>query len=132
MRLLLVLAVGLGIASAQDVETNMACVERLEMPVYPALAAAARVRGTVSATVAVAASDSVKTTATGHVLLVDTVQKAIQASRFRANCGGTYVKLIFHFELDEGSNPATPRRVSFGYPNEFWIIVTPPIIKNQA
>jgi hypothetical protein len=53
MRWLVLLAALSATAFAQEADSNMSCVERLEMPVYPKLAEAARIRGSVTATVVV-------------------------------------------------------------------------------
>lgn len=114
--------------SNQENETNMSCVERLQMPVYPPLAAMARVEGRATATVVVASDSSVQSEVVGHALLREAVEKAIRTSAFRKTCDGKSVKLIFNFGLD--SDPA--KKVSFGYPNQFWISVLPPTPINRG
>jgi len=52
-------------AFAQDTESNMSCVGRLQMPVYPPLANQARISGQVTATVVVASDGSVQTKVVG-------------------------------------------------------------------
>ena len=133
MRLLMLMAC-MGVAFAQsnqDTETNMSCVERLKMPLYPPLAAAARIPGTMTVAVVVASNGSIQTNIAGHPLLAEAVEKALRASTFRKTCGGKSVRLIFNFVIDEDSNPG-PQRVSFGYPNQFWISVTPQLMETQA
>lgn len=95
MRLALFCFALVGTAYAQDSESNMSCVERLEMPVYPPLANSARISGSVTATVVVASDGSLQTQAAGHKLLAPAVEKALRASVFRSNCGGKTVRLIF-------------------------------------
>lgn len=134
MRFLMFIACA-GVAFAQsdqDTDSNMSCVERLEMPVYPPLAAAARIRGTVKATVSVSADGSAKTTSEepAHALLIQAVQNAIVASAFRKSCAGKSVSLVFNFVF--GEKPDTDRqrqRISFSYPNQFSISVPPQIIE---
>jgi hypothetical protein len=117
----------------QDADSNMACVDRLEMPVYPPLANAARITGSVTATVVVASDGSLQTQAVGHKLLAPAVEKAIRASTFLVTCGGKSVRLVFNFVLAENLAPdKLSQRVSFGYPNQFWISVPPPSVINQA
>ena len=107
----------------------MSCVERLQMPVYPPLADAARISGTVTATVVVASDGSVQTKVAGHRLLAAAVEKATRTSAFRKTCSGKSISLIFNFTLAEGLDPdRLPQRVSFGYPNQFWISVPPRVI----
>ena len=115
----------------QESESNMSCVERLQMPVYPPLAAVARVEGLATITVVVASDGSVQTEVVGHPLLREAVERAVRASVFRKTCDGKSVRMIFHFVLDEDS-PPVGQRVSFGYPNQFWISVRLRIIKTQA
>lgn len=114
-------------AYAQEVDSNMSCVERLQMPVYPALARAARISGRVTATVVVASDSPLQTKAVGNKLLTEAVGKAISASVFLKICGGKSVHLIFNFGFD--SDPG--RRASFGYPNQFWISVAPQVIETN-
>jgi hypothetical protein len=126
VRLLLTLALCSWPALAQsnlDADSNMSCVERLQMPVYPPLARAALVSGSVTATVVPGSDGTLQTNAAGHLLLVAAVKKALRASSFRKTCGGKSVRLIFNFGFD--SDPG--KRVSFGYPNQFWIAVPLPI-----
>ena len=112
--------------SNQDGDSNMSCVQRLQMPGYPPLASAARISGSVTATVVLASDGSLQTKAVGHKLLVPAVEKAIRASVFLKNCGGESVTLVFNFVVAENFDlDKLPQRVSFGYPNQFWISVPP-------
>jgi hypothetical protein len=113
----------------QEADSNMSCVERLQMPVYPGLAEQARISGSVTATVLVASDGSPQTKAAGHTLLAPAVEKAIRASVFLKTCGGKSVRLVFNFVLGENLDPdKLPQRTSFGYPNQFWISVPPRVI----
>ena len=114
--------------SNQESEPNMSCIERLQIPVYPPLAAAARVQGTITATVLVASDGPPQTMVAGHSILSPAVDKAIRVSAFRKTCGGKSVALIFNFVLH--SDPA--KKVSFGYPNQHWISVVPTTPINQG
>ena len=119
-----------GIAYAQDLDSNISCVERLQVPVYPPLADAARIAGRVTATVLLASDGSLQTKASGHPLLAPAVEKAIRASVFLKACGGKSVTLVFNFVLGENFDPdKLPQRVSFGYPNQFWISVPPRVVQ---
>jgi hypothetical protein len=116
--------------SDQDGDSNMSWVERLQMPVYPALANAAAIRGSVTATVVVASDGSLQTKAVGQPILVSAVEKAIHGSVFLKTCGSKSVRLIFNFVLGENLDPdKLPQRVSFGYPNQFWISVPPRVVR---
>ena len=129
MRLLLTLALCSWPALAQsnlDADSNMSCVERLQMPVYPPLANSARISGSVTATVVLASDGSLQTQAVGHTFLAPDVEKAIRASVFLKTCSGKSIRLVFNFVLGENFDPdKLPQRVSFGYPNQFWISVPP-------
>jgi len=141
MQLLAVLAlastVWLGAASAQSnpvAESHASCIERLQMPAYPKLADAARVSGTLTATITLAPDGSIQNTVLEmgprKSLFSKAVEEALRASTFRRSCAGKSVILIFHFvlatDLDKNSLPQT---ISFGYPNQFWISVPPQIIQ---
>jgi hypothetical protein len=117
MRLFWILTICTGIACAQDTGTNMQCVERLEMPVYPPLADAARISGTVTAVVAIASDGSIRAKTEGHVHLTRAVETAIRASKFDKACVGKSVTLVFNFELSLDLHP----RQAFAYPNQFYI-----------
>jgi outer membrane biosynthesis protein TonB len=95
----------LGTAFAQDIQTNMSCVERLQMPVYPLLADQARLSGIVTATVLVASDGSIQTKVVGHSILGPAVEKAIRASAFRKTCDRKSVRLVFNFVLGENLDP---------------------------
>jgi hypothetical protein len=62
MRLALFCFALVGTAYAQDSESNMSCVERLEMPVYPPLAATARISGNLTANVSISPDASIQKT----------------------------------------------------------------------
>jgi hypothetical protein len=131
MRLSIILVTFVGVVFAQDTESNMACVERLQMPVYPKLAEAASIRGSITATVVISPTGSIQSTLSGHKLLSPAVEKALRASIFRKSCGGKSVTLLFNFVVGDGFDPEKlPQRISFGYPNEFWISVPPRVISD--
>jgi Gram-negative bacterial TonB protein C-terminal len=117
----------------QAVESNMSCVERLELPLYPPLANAARIRGTVTAIVTVSPDGTVQKTIAevgAHRLLVPAVEKSVRASKFSKTCGGKSVRLVFNFVLAEELDPdKLPQRVSFSYPNQFSISVPPRMLQ---
>jgi hypothetical protein len=130
---LLILA---GLPLMAQTETNIACVERLEIPTYPALAEQARITGAVIAEVvlgpgaSVASISSASDHGKAHPILLDTVEKSLRASKFAKACAGKQVELVFNFVIEGtpvGSHP--PQTVSFGYPNQFRI-ATPPLLLN--
>jgi hypothetical protein len=102
------------IASAQatdsvpsQADSNMACVERLEIPRYPALATQARIEAKFTR---------------ASSLFAPPVWKAINEGKFRPDCAGKIVKLVFHFRLQGASAGKPWQSVSFQYPNAFWIV----------
>ncbi len=108
--------------SNQESETNMSCVERLQMPVYPPLADQARIAGSVTATVVVASDGSIQTEVVGHALLSPAVEKAIRASAFRKTCGGKSVTAdvstlcSIKIRLQVGRESRSAIQTSFGFP----------------
>ncbi len=125
------------IASAQatdsvpsQADSNMACVERLEIPRYPALATQARIEATVTASVLISPEGLPKDSGTeaeskftrASSLFAPPVWKAINEGKFRPDCAGKIVKLVFHFRLQGASAGKPWQSVSFQYPNAFWIV----------
>ena len=109
-------------------ETNIGCVERLQMPAYPAMARQAQVEATITASVLLSPKPTVKQQVTTQfksktqraaAILMPTVEKAIQEASFRSDCTGKTVVLIFDFKV------AGQQSVSYGYPNKFWIVTAP-------
>jgi outer membrane biosynthesis protein TonB len=139
VRLLAIIAMGIlamvsaGTASAQsnqEVESNMSCIERLEIPRYPPLADTARISGTVTAIVTISPDGTVQKTVmegNAHPLLVPGVENTVRAARFSKTCGGKSIRLVFNFVL--GQDRDNWQRVSFGYPNQFWISAPPRIVQ---
>jgi hypothetical protein len=124
--------------SKQDTESNTHCIERLRMPIYPKLADAARISGSLTATVMLGPDGSIQniavvtagTSATAKRLFPPVVEDALRASALSNTCGGRSVRLVFHFVLGEGMDPNhLSQTVSFGYPNQFWISVPPKIVQ---
>jgi hypothetical protein len=124
-------------ALAQDrgeADSNIACVERLQMPAYSPLASAARVQGTITVSVPLSAAaspervttESTGETPTGLRLLVPSIESAIKGATFRSNCGGKTVTLVFRFQIEGKAvdNPKTS--LAFGFPNRFWITTQEP------
>lgn len=119
-----------------DADFNMSCIERLQMPLYPPLADQVRIAGSLRATVVLNPDGSIQRTAiemesglaTAKRLFTPAIEQALKASAFHRGCGGRSVHLLFHFMLDEELYPQS-QRVSFGYPNQFWIAVPPKIVQ---
>ena len=133
--------IGLSAAHAQsevDAGTNAHCVERLRLPVYPKLADAARISGTLTAAILLTTEGSIEksvldmgtASATAKRLFQPAVEQALKTSAFRNDCGGKKVILVFSFVLGEDLGPnGLPQSVSFGFPNRFWITVPAKVIQ---
>jgi hypothetical protein len=110
--------------------TNVACVERMEVPRYPALAAQARIEGTIKAAVLLTTAGAVEKVDTettskysqAKSLFGAPVWKAIREAKFHSDCAGKTVTFVFHFSLQGTSPVQTKSAVFFGYPNTFWIV----------
>ena len=109
-------------------ETNIGCVERLQIPAYPAVARQAQLEATITASVLLSPKPTVQQQITTQfksktqraaALLMPVVEKAIQETSFRSDCTGKTVVLIFDFKV------AGQQSVSYGYPNKFWIVTAP-------
>ena len=132
---LLVLWPGIGMAQNPfEPETNIGCVERLQMPAYPAMARQAQVEATITASVLLSPKPTVQQqvitqfkskTQRAAAILMPTVEKAIQEASFRFDCTGKTVVLIFDFKVAGHASSDPKQSVSFGYPNKFWIVTEP-------
>src|SRR5262245_10855419 len=75
---------------------NVSCVERLEIPGYPALAAQARIQGTITVSVALTTDGKVEKVETeaasmymqARSLFGTPIWKAIREAKFRRDCSG--------------------------------------------
>ena len=116
-------------------DSNLSCVERLEVPGYPRLAAQADLGLVISATVVLAPDATIqetKLTVAGpfekrRSLFAPAVQSALARSTFQRACAGKSISLVFHFVLDD--HPKYPEyvdRISFVYPNQFKILTRRP------
>jgi hypothetical protein len=136
---LLVMTSGPAIGTAQnpfEPETNIGCVERLQMPAYPSSAREAQVEATITASVLLSPKPTVQQQVTTQfksrtqkaaAVLMPTVEKAIQEASFRSDCTGKTVVLIFDFKVTGQPSSNPKQSVSFGYPNKFWIVTEPAV-----
>lgn len=125
--------------SSPEAEPNMFCIERMEMPTYPRVMELARITGTVRATVrpnsAGAAGEPIITETvvdpTGKLknFAPAAVQEALRKSRYRADCNGKSVIVVFVFEYDLHLDSHHPQVVSYEYPNRFRITVPVPLVQ---
>jgi hypothetical protein len=107
-------------AQTSPADSNVACVGRLNIPAYPALASAARIEGTITATIRLSSHEvSVAAGPNAGPILSSAVERAIGESEFRTNCIGKTVTLIFEFKL------GTDEKHFFQPPNKFLILSKP-------
>lgn len=139
MRACLLLLLSSGILAVAQTETNIACVERLEIPAYPTLAKQARIAGVLTTTVLLGPEASVgritsewsSQSISGskpESIFLPVVEKSLRASTFAKSCAGKRVTLVFNFLLS--GNPRLQETASFfGYPNQFWIAAPIPLVQ---
>jgi hypothetical protein len=120
-------------------ETNISCVERLEIPEYPPLAKAARIAGALTVAVQLGPDSSVgnvssewspqwASVAKMAGIFVPVVEKSLRESKFAKSCAGKTVTLVFNFVLSE--NPQQGEiRFLYGYPNQFWVTAPIPLVQ---
>lgn len=110
-------------AQISQADSNVACVERLKIPAYPALANAARIQGTITATISLSSHEiSVSAASNAGPILSSAVKQAIGESKFRTDCAGKTVTLIFEFKL--GASGSDEKHF-FESPNKFLILSKP-------
>jgi len=119
------LVVFLAVPLVAQVESNIGCVERLELPQYPPLGKQARIWGTVATTVQLGADGSIEKiafepTGTKNHVLQAGVEESLRKASLAKNCAGKQITFVFNFELRAEGYPQTT--FSFGFPNQFWII----------
>ena len=115
---------------AMDSRENIACIQRMIVPNYPALARAARIAADATVSIVIghdSASHQITTQVEkprGEItqLFSKRVEEAVRSSTFNRQCVGKAITLIFSFELGndipvEGSK----QTISFSYPNRFTI-----------
>ena len=118
-------------------DSNISCIERIQMPSYPALAQSARIQGTITASVSVrpnASEREIKMDREGNssavtrglAIIVPLVEAAIRTATFRTDCDGKNVTLVFRFELRGPAVEPPKTSVEFGSPNQFWIVASAP------
>ncbi len=141
MRTYLLLLILSALSAVAQTETNMSCVERLEIPTYPVLAKQARIAGALTVTLSLGSDASIRTIASEWTpqpaslsktagIFVPVVEKSLRASTFAKSCGGKTVTLVFNFALDESLLP-NEIRSSFSYPDQFWITAPSTLIQPE-
>ena len=136
----LVLALFMGISAeySQNLadDSNISCARRLEIPLYPALADAARVSATVTAVVRVGPDGFAHEVhfdagggSTMQDLFVSSVKESLRASDFVDVCKGKIVRIQFEFALGD---KVGSQRVVFGFPNHFTILAPAKIVQGDV
>jgi hypothetical protein len=106
--------------------SNIECLQRLEIPEYPALPRQAQIQ--VIQTIKVILSDQatvqdIESSLQGRAILEknfkDGAENALKNSQFSKTCGGKTITLVFHYELRD--DPKRSSLFAFGPPNHFWI-----------
>jgi hypothetical protein len=113
-----------GQAGPVQSQSNIECLEHLEIPDYPPLARTGRIQATQ--TVKVLLSDQAdpkiieislpEKSVNLERLFKEGAEKAIRNSRFLRECGGRTITIAFQYELSNGD-----RSVAFEPPNHFLI-----------
>jgi hypothetical protein len=113
--------------------SNMSCAERLDLPMYPRLADAARISARVGTTIHIGNGGSVegitsdlKGTEPVKAAFLKSIEDAVRGSRFAAACAGRTVAIEFQFSLGE---QLSTERVSFTYPNRFTVFAPAKVIQ---
>lgn len=129
VRVLLILLLSwLSFARAQSAEqaSNIECIQRLEMPLYPELMRQGRFHGTQVIKVLVSGDGLARlidSSFRGAPVITEkefasAAERAVRESHFKA-CAGKTVTLIFHYELGDPDTGNSP--YAFSPPNHFWI-----------
>ncbi len=139
--ILSILLIGSLTAGPIEDKSNIACVERLQIPTYPALAAQARIIATITSTVTLGANASVErirstvesVAPSADKMFTSTTEEALRTSVFSKTCRGQSITLIFDFVLGDRLLPnRATQSVSFGYPNHFWIVAPPNLVNPES
>ena len=98
---------------------GLECVDQLQIPEYPKAALLAHVDGSVWTNTQVTAQATagkidnqvVSAYGNGPALLVPPVEKALQATKFKSDCAGKTVSVVFRYQL-HGEPVANPQVTS--------------------
>ena len=128
------------LAGKPPVDTNITCIEKLQVPSYPPLAAQVRLDGVVVATVIVDKYGRVRDVSlstemaspSAKQLFTSAVDNALRLSKYSKGCGDKPITLVFNFGLGDELVPGGSPNVFFGYPNRFWISAPPNIVNPEA
>ena len=127
------------VLGARQVEetSNVACVKRLQLPIYPPIAQDARLSMSLTTAIVLASDGSAQSISFERIsgeradlakLFFSELERAMRRSQFSSTCGGKTVRLVFEFRMN--GNPPD-KMMWFGFPNRFEVWeVSPPV--NQA
>ncbi len=119
-------------------EANMGCVEKLQVPLYPPLAAQVHLYGVVVATIVadelgaaeyIIVYRGMLTASENNCRLLSTV---LRLSKYSIGCGNKPITLVFNFVLGEQRVPNGSPNVFFGHPNRFWISAPPNVVNPET
>jgi hypothetical protein len=119
------------------IESPLACVERMDVPMFPSIADAARLVTTLSAAVKVGPDGRVADVAfqvlagnAGNGEIFKTpVEKNLRDSKYSVTCAGKTVTLVFDFIYATRSERVPGlQMVTFVAPNRFEISVAPRVV----
>jgi len=116
------------------VESNISCIERMDLPAYAPVARLARIEGVLTASVTLSPGASVQDvksdvrTRDSRILLWSLVEEVLRKARYRADCGSRTVTLVFRFQIAGKSAADGAPKYAFGGPNQFWVIANPAFV----
>jgi hypothetical protein len=118
-------------------ESNIGCLERLEMPDYPPLPRIVRIQGVQTVRVILSEHATVQSVESSfhaktpevEKAFKESADKAVKNSQFSKSCGGKTVTLVFHFEYREDDNKSL---FAFEPPNQFWIRAGPFYVEKSS
>ena len=120
----MLLVSGAGTISAQQQSTGLACIKEMLLPGYGSIARKAKQTGSVTANVTIGQIGDIsdlKTTSPDPFLAQEVEVFLRYNTRFRQDCSGKTVQVIFTFALEGHPVPDPTVRVTFKGPNEFVI-----------
>lgn len=119
-----------GQAETTASQSNIGCLERLEIPDYPPLPRQVRIQGIQTVKVLLSEQAIVQTVESSfQARTIDVekafkegAEKALKNSQFSKTCGGKTITLVFHYEFRDDDKKSL---FAFGPPNHFWIRAGP-------
>jgi hypothetical protein len=115
-----------------NADLNMSCIDRFDLPTYPALVRLAGISGVFAVSVRLDAHSRVRSVSSELVegktnakaLLVPAIEHSVRTASFVPSCSDKTLVLVIRFAIDDRPRSDHPIPiVSFGYPNRFTISV---------